>query len=381
MGELSVDFLMIFLVGLLGSFELYAFFFRYLYPYFTNNSNRTPESMFSFCSSNKSLVSNSNNLLENTFSFVSNKNNLLESIFSFVNNSNKSFTRNSSKNKKKLQSRSKGTICRFKKAKSSDEQPDSNFEKLDVTSLKYPGIYEILDVKNNKSYYGQSSLLFRRMMHHHQGLINETHECKALMAAFKEQGKPIDNFRFIVLKAGPGWEDENVRLEYENKLVEQNKDRCYNNDGSYGKNKKSNIRKPLIYNGKFYSSSRLAAAGEGLGRTTILRHLDSPNYPDVYYLEQELYGEIPVFGQQGNCFSVLFSSMGDCLIAQYATSVQNARRKVNRNEEGWRYAHLDEKGKPLRIPYTLKPGEITYEQYVEICSFVYSVNFILTNSK
>jgi hypothetical protein len=366
MSQLSVDFFMIFLVGLLGNFEFYALFFKYFYPYFTNNSNRTPESVFSF-----SLCSNK--------SFVSNKNNLLESIFSFGSNSKKSFTRNSRKKKKKLQ-RSKDTICRSKKAKSSDEQPDSHFEKLDVTSLKYPGIYEILDVKNNKSYYGQSSLLFRRMMHHHQGFMNETHECKALMAAFKEQGKPIDNFRFIVLKAGPEWEDENVRLEYENKLVEQNKDRCYNNDGSYGKNKKSNIRKPLMYNGKFYSSSRRAAAGEGLGRTTILRHLDSPNYPDVYYLEQELYGEIPVFGKQGNGFSVLFSSMGDCVRAQYATSVQNARRKVHRNEEGWRYAHLDEK-KPLRIPYTLKPGEIHYEQYVYICSFVYSVNFILTNSK
>lgn len=78
-----------------------------------------------------------------------------------------------------------------------------HFEKMDITFLNYPGVYEILDIENNKSYYGETTSLVRRMMQHNQGLVNETHECKALVAAFKKQGKQIDKFRFIVHKSGP----------------------------------------------------------------------------------------------------------------------------------------------------------------------------------
>lgn len=73
--------------------------------------------------------------------------------------------------------------------------------------------------------------------------------------------------------------------------------------------------------------------------------------------------------------------MGACVNANYATNLQNARRKILRSEEGWRYAHLDQKGKPLRIPYSLKPDEMSYEQDCEICSFFYLVHIILKNSE
>lgn len=319
--------------------EFYTLSCKYLYSYFRNNRYETAESVFKFASNNYKLL-------------------------------------------EKLESHCIKTTCRLKKVNSSNEPSNSNLEGLDVTSLKYPGVYEILDMKNNKSYYGESTSLFRRMMHHHQGLIDETHDCKALKAAFKEQGKPIEGFRFIVLKSGPEWGDKDLRLEYERQLIAANKHRCYNTDpDSDNEENKAKIRKPFMYNGKYYTSTREAAAAENMGRTTIRRHLENPNYPNAYYLAPEVFGQIPVFAKQGKGLSVLFNSIGECVHANYATNVQNARRKIQRKEEGWRYAHLDPNNKPLRIAYTLKPGEMSYEQYVEICSFVYLVNFILENSK
>lgn len=267
---------------------------------------------------------------------------------------------------------------------SSDTRPMSltvdnlDSQPVDVPFLNSPGVYEILDTGMDKSYYGETGFLFRRFMQHWDGLQNETHECKALLQSFKNQDKNAGNFRFIVHKSGPQWARREDRLEYENMLVQQNKNRCYNSEAvsSVEKNVEP-IRKQLYY--KVYSSARDAARGENLGRTTILRHLSSLKHQDVYYLQTESFGHIPVFAKQEMGWSVLFSSMKECVDAKYATNVQNARRKMKRKEPGWSYAHVDENGKPLRIPYTLKPGQITYLQYCELFSFVFLVNWISKN--
>jgi len=68
-------------------------------------------------------------------------------------------------------------------------------------------------------------------------------------------------------------------------------------------------------------------------------------------------------GKQG--IKHIFESYQDCIEAGYATNVQNARRKIQRGDAEWRYAHLDRKGKPLRIPYKLKPGEISYKDLIK----------------
>lgn len=79
---------------------------------------------------------------------------------------------------------------------------------------------------------------------------------------------------------------------------------------------------------------------------------------------------------EGGAFFVL--SMGDCAKAQYATNVQNARRKIQRGQDGWRYAHLNaETNKPLRVLYVLKPGEWSYSQYCDVFAFVFSVQVLL----
>lgn len=93
--------------------------------------------------------------------------------------------------------------------------------------LNAPGVYEIFDIKNNKSYYGESNLLIRRCMHHYQGLINDHHECKGLLEAFRET-KEIQNFRFLIHKSGPEWAEKRARVAYETRLIKQNKHGCYN---------------------------------------------------------------------------------------------------------------------------------------------------------
>jgi hypothetical protein len=116
-----------------------------------------------------------------------------------------------------------------------------------------------------------------------------------------------------------------------------------------------------MYNGKIYRSSREAALKENRSRSQILRDLRDQTKTEIYYLEKEKikWGEIPIFGQKGDSPSVLFDSYVE---AGFATNKQNARRKIQRNETGWRYAHVDSNGKPLRTPYTLKEGEISYKE-------------------
>ena len=62
--------------------------------------------------------------------------------------------------------------------------------------------------------------------------------------------------------------------------------------------------------------------------------------------------------------SLLFNSYKERIAAGFATNNQNARRKIQRHEKGWRYAHLDNIGKPIRTPYTLQPGEISHDQWI-----------------
>lgn len=238
---------------------------------------------------------------------------------------------------------------------SRESEKSEPIEIYDVTFLNSPGIYEILDIKNNKSYYGETSLLSRRCMHHYQGLINDHHECKSLLAAFRKI-KDIQNFRFLIHKSGPEWAEKQARVAYETFLIKQNKHRCYNDTLKTEEKNFPMTRKPLMYNNTRYESTRAAAKALNRARATVLRHIESNKYQNVYYIEEHSYGFIPIFAKSERGWSVLFSSMGDCVKAQYATNVQNARRKIKRGQDGWRYAHLNaETNKPLRVLCVLKP--------------------------
>jgi hypothetical protein len=51
-----------------------------------------------------------------------------------------------------------------------------------------------------------------------------------------------------------------------------------------------------------------------------------------------------LFDQKGDNPSVFFSSYEESIAAGFATNEQNARRKIQRGEFGWRFAHLNRNG-------------------------------------
>lgn len=196
--------------------------------------------------------------------------------------------------------------------------------------------------------------------------MNESHPCKGLVKAFKLQNKNIANFLFIVRESGPGWSDQEVRLARENELIRQNIHRCYNqNPDLPNKNESGRLKNPVMAEGVRYESVREAAKAYKCSRSTMKRYVEGNDKPDFFYLAAEPYGCTPIFAKKGEGPSVLFPSIGDAVKAGYATTKQNATRKLNRGDEGWRYAHFDKENKPLRIPYQLKSGEMSYEQYCE----------------
>ena len=233
---------------------------------------------------------------------------------------------------------------------------------MDVTLLQHPGIYEILDTENDKLYYGETDCLTDRMTRHYRDLKKGTHHSSGLQKAYnglKDKG----SFQFIVLHAGPEWSNRRDREEVEGFYALENSYRCYNVLEFTNKR----TIKPIQYGTKRYASARQAAKGESISRTEILRRCANPSLPTIYFLsaEEVSYGSILLFGKKGNGPSVLFEHYGECIEAGYATNVQNARRKIQRGDDGWRYADVDVNGKPIRTAYTLKPGEQSYKMLME----------------
>jgi hypothetical protein len=75
-------------------------------------------------------------------------------------------------------------------------------DKKDVSYLNQPGVYEILDVLNNKSYYRESSYLCGRLEVHMRSLRKGNHLCKGLQESY-DLTKNLDNFQFFILVSGP----------------------------------------------------------------------------------------------------------------------------------------------------------------------------------
>lgn len=99
---------------------------------------------------------------------------------------------------------------------------------IDFLTFRLPGIYEILNVKTNKSYYGETEFLGDRFVRHIKDLEQEIHANKNLLTAFKEQNKDLSQFCFIILESGSEWNCKEKRVKKQNEYIQQNKDRCYN---------------------------------------------------------------------------------------------------------------------------------------------------------
>lgn len=234
------------------------------------------------------------------------------------------------------------------------------FKKIDITMSKYPGIYEMLDIKNNMSYYGQTDCLANRLARHFYELNREKHDNKMLSKAYKTEKNP-DNFRFFILKYGPELKDPHKRLHLQAQYIKMNAHRCYN---VINPTPVKRIR-PIMVRETYYRSIRDAARQTGIAKTSLKRFCDDPINTEFYFVNdaEQAYGCIPIFGKKGKGPSVLFNSYLECIEAGYATSTQNARRKIQRQQEGWRYAALHENGKPMRVPYQLKAGEFSYTMF------------------
>jgi uncharacterized protein (DUF2249 family) len=238
---------------------------------------------------------------------------------------------------------------------------ESNPKKFpwNVTDLRQPGIYEILDVLNNKSYYGETQCLLSRLNSHDRSLKESTHECHKLRQAYLEQKNP-EGFHFLVLEYGIQWTKVEKRKKRETEIIELNRHRCYNLDSSVSTKRRY---RPFMAKGRRYDDTRTGAIGEGISRTELRRRLIDPTKLDYYYLvdEEGEYGSISFFGQKGDGPSVFFLNYAECISAGYATNRQNAYRKIKRGQKGWHYAHLTASGGPSHAPYKLKSDEIAYK--------------------
>lgn len=206
------------------------------------------------------------------------------------------------------------------------------------------------------SYYGETDCLCHRYAIHLRELNDITHHNKSLLEAYQEQKNP-DGFRFFILDYGSQWINKNKRIKRQNEYIQANIQNSYN---ARQIGKKHSIQ-PVMVNGVYYFSEREASRKTNIPRSTLRRYLKNNTNQNTYYLKnkKEDYGFIPIFATQNDGPSFLFDSFAECVAAGFATNTQNARRKIKKNIPGWRYAHVDLRGKPLRTPYKLKDGELS----------------------
>ena len=105
----------------------------------------------------------------------------------------------------------------------------SKTHKWDVTDTRHPGVYEIYDLKNKKSYYGETDCLCDRYARHIRALRKGVHhDNTGLLKAFQEQNKKFEGFRFFVLEYGPEYSDRDKRVKCQDEYIALNSESCYN---------------------------------------------------------------------------------------------------------------------------------------------------------
>lgn len=234
---------------------------------------------------------------------------------------------------------------------------------VDITFLAYPGVYEILDVAENRSYYGESVSLWGRMKHHYDGLKKGTHDCKNLQASFTAQGGSIDKFRFLVHASGPQLADVAERVKLQDKLIAENQTRCYN---AIPNSKKPEQSEPIsvivIYQNQRYYTTRDAADAAGISKTEIERRIRAG---DSRYEVVHIAGEkgAAIFAKTEHTPSLLFPSILASVRAGFAPNESKASRLLKNSADGWRYAEDLINGKRKRNAYQAKPDEIRYEEW------------------
>lgn len=234
---------------------------------------------------------------------------------------------------------------------------------VDITFLACPGVYEILDVAENKSYYGESASVCGRMKHHYDALKKGTHDCKNLQASFTAQGGSIHNFRFLVHATLPLEASVAERVKLQNKLIAENKTRCYNAIPNSQKAEQSEpVSVIVIYENQRYYTTRDAAHAAGISRAEIERRIRAG---DTRYQVVLIEGEkgAAIFAKTEHTPRLLFPSILASVRAGFARNHSKAGRLVKKSAAGWGYAEDLINGKRKRNAYNAKPGEIRYEEW------------------
>nr|AOY36052.1 putative GIY-YIG homing endonuclease [Hariotina sp. MMOGRB0030F] len=162
---------------------------------------------------------------------------------------------------------------------------DQDFSKIDISAIFQPGVYEILDLSNNFSYYGESTSLIQRLEMHVRNLRNGIHHCRKLQISYNNQNKNIDSLKFFIIEFGPEWSNLEKRLERQDELIEFNKHRCYNVTFEQKRNPKPSLIRKISYKGKQYSSVRGALKDKQhvqVSRGTLIRQLNDSRVNDVF---------------------------------------------------------------------------------------------------
>lgn len=173
-----------------------------------------------------------------------------------------------------------------------------------------PGLDEIVCLKNNKRYIGESEFFLHRLGGHLKDLKNQTHHCHALQSDFNSYG--LNVFKAKVLTYGPQWQEREVRLQEEKRLIEKiGKSKVYNFDVT--SRKKAPCYKSYKYDGQifntiqalrqYYNTKALTekTISRPLSETTFRRNFTNPLAPfrsEIEFIENtKQYQQYLVYGE------------------------------------------------------------------------------------
>jgi hypothetical protein len=167
-------------------------------------------------------------------------------------------------------------------------QSSQNFlrEKINVSYLNQPGLYEILDVENDRSYYGETSYLLGRFEVHTRSLRQGIHFCKTLQESYNKISDS-ENFQFFIIDYGPEWLDKEKRVKFQDNLIEKNKHRCYNQTFEKMKSPPVSKIRRISYKGIEYPNVRGAVKSipDKISRSHLKRLLLDPKVTYAFYLD------------------------------------------------------------------------------------------------
>jgi len=176
-----------------------------------------------------------------------------------------------------------------------------------------PGLYEIVCLKNNKRYIGESDYCLHRLGDHMKDLKNQTHHCQALQNDYNRYG--LSFFQANVLTYGPQWQKREVRRQEEKRLIEHNAIcKVYNFNVNH--QKKAPCYKSYKYDGQifntikalrdYYNTKALTekTISRPLSETTFRRNFTNPLAPfrhDIEFIEYtKQYQQYLVYGETLN---------------------------------------------------------------------------------